>query len=479
MWSNTAGRACWWSATSSTARHIEADAIGYRHLRRDVLRGDTLGLSRHLAGIVTAEGTAPGDSGWGREQVGLAVALALREVRRCGVLANPSCARSHTAAVATPADFSLADSVGSDAARLRLARVAVPLLESVLVRLRRDPGPAVQVTHEASVATVSVFIDVPDSADRFTEVRLAVPDGPGRALFGATELVCVGGDCERRRQVSLRWDIEADRALVPALEMLADGASGMLDIFDLRAPVSIAGAPPHDVRRVLTLRGVVRDDKERVVSGAQVLASPADGETRTDPSGSFVLVVRTDASAVLLTARALGHTPVFRTIVVAGDTTIRWEPRLRAVQLLSARMVTGNGVPAQLSSWRYDELMARRASGRGFFMVGNEISSSSSIGDALSRAPGVHVKMKYGNTIQVITMSQCTPRVIPGFIAPDAKIGVWVNGIERTVSQAAENVLGDLLVAEVIAMEVYNGASQIPAEFTGANYCGVVAVWTK
>jgi hypothetical protein len=143
-------------------------------------------------------------------------------------------------------------------------------------------------------------------------------------------------------------------------------------------------------------------------------------------------------------------------------------------------VVTGKGVPAQLSSWRYDELMARRAAGRGFFMVDNEISSSNSIGDALARAPGLRVKMKYSNTIQSVQISRCTPsRISERFIAPDALIGVWVNGVERTVSLPADAVPGDLLVAEVIALAVYNGASEIPAEFIGTNYCGVVSVWTK
>lgn len=113
-------------------------------------------------------------------------------------------------------------------------------------------------------------------------------------------------------------------------------------------------------------------------------------------------------------------------------------------------------------------------------MIGNEVSSSSSIGDALARAPGLIVKMKYSNTITGLSMSRCTQRVISDkFIAPGDRIGVWVNGVEQTVTRPAESVLGDLLVAEVIALEVYNGASMIPAEFTSANYCGVVSAWTK
>ena len=356
----------------------------------------------------------------------------------------------------------------------------LPTLPTILARLRSGTGAAPQIVREQSVVTVSAFIDVPGSADRYTEVRVAIPTSTGRALFGATESLCKGTECDRGRQVSMRWDMNDHRALAPILAMSTDGASGALDVFDLIRPASAPGSPVRAATRAVVVRGVVRDDKDGVVSGVQILASPGEGDTRTDSSGSFALVVHTDASAVILTARALGHTPAFRTVVVAGDTTLRWEPRLRAVQLLSARVVTEKGVPAQLSAWRYDKMMARRASGRGFFMVGNEISSSNSIGDALARAPGLSVKMKYSNTILSLSMSRCTQRKIASkFIAPDAKIGVWVNGIERTLSQDAESVLGDLLVAEMIAMEVYNGASQIPAEFTGTNYCGVVSVWTR
>jgi len=51
--------------------------------------------------------------------------------------------------------------------------------------------------------------------------------------------------------------------------------------------------------------------------------------------------------------------------------------------------------------------------------------------------------------------------------------------VEQTITRPAESVLGDLLVAEVIAQEVYNGANTVPAEFTSVNYCGVASVWTK
>lgn len=481
VWSDSAGRACWLPATLSAVRGIEADALGYRHARRGSSANDTLELTLQRVGVAAGEGegTAIGDDEWGTGQMTLAVALALRDVRRCIELANLSCASSQRASIASPSDLSALDSLASAAARDRLRRLALPFLETIQARLRTGTRAAPQVVREASVTTVSAFVDVPGSADHYTELRVAIPTSTGRALFGATETLCKGTECDRGRQVSMRWDMNDHRALAPILAMSTDGASGALDVFDLIRPASAPGSPVRAATRAVVVRGVVRDDKDGVVSGVQILASPGEGDTRTDSSGSFALVVHTDASAVILTARALGHTPVFRTVVVAGDTTLRWEPRLRAVQLLSARVVTGKGVPAQLSAWRYDELMKRRASGRGFFMVGNEISSSSSIGDALSRAPGVHVKMKYSNTIQGITMSHCTQQVIPGFIAPEALIGVWVNGIERTVAQAAESVLGDLLVAEVIAMEVYNGASAIPAEFTAANYCGVVAVWTK
>jgi alpha/beta superfamily hydrolase len=56
---------------------------------------------------------------------------------------------------------------------------------------------------------------------------------------------------------------------------------------------------------------------------------------------------------------------------------------------------------------------------------------------------------------------------------------VWVNGYEQTRNQSAEDVLEEFSVGSVIAMEVYRGGTEVPAEFMSMRYCGVISVWTR
>ncbi|MEP7001121.1 MAG: carboxypeptidase-like regulatory domain-containing protein [bacterium] len=485
-WSDSLGRACWARDASANARHVRVNALGYVGALREARASDARDVLLERGIGPSAQGKSADEREWRLSQLALAVSLAIRDARSCDALVIAPCASSYGADMAHPSQLTLSDSAASAEARARLASLSMSFLKSIALRLRGGAGQPPELLREPTAITLVTFVDVPDSTDRYTELRVAIPFAAGRALFGATEMICKGADCDRHRQLSFKWDVNEEHLLAPTMIMATDGLKQTVDVFDLSASLSSAALSPvastmtPDAKRSVMVRGVVRDDKGISISGAQIIATPGDGETRTDSTGHFEFVVHTAASAIVLTARAIGHTPAFRTTSASGDSAINWEPRLKAVQLLSARIVRGVGVPAELASWRYDELLARRAQGRGFFMVGKDISSSSSIGDALSRAPGVTVKMKYSNTILGLSMSKCTQRRISAkFLAPGDRIGVWLNGNEQTLTQAAEAVLGDLLVADVIAMEVYNGATEIPAEYTGANYCGVVSVWTK
>ncbi|CAN5230568.1 hypothetical protein BH09GEM1_BH09GEM1_48080 [soil metagenome] len=488
IWSDSAGKACWPRPVGVSARGAEVYALGYRSALREIRGDESLAVPiAYWAGFNAHAATSDADL-WQREQFELAVSLAQRELARCVSLATASCGTSYQLDIASGAGQAPLSAAASAGARERLSRSASSLLDSVAARLRNGATPPSPLQRDSGAMTLAMFLDPRDVADRYVELRLTLPVGAGHALFGATEMTCHGSDCDRSRQLSFAWEMSAAHQPTATLAMTADGATHLVDVFHLVSLPASAGisrgaevTPFTDgPSRSVVVRGTIRDDKGNAVRNAQVVASPGEVEARTDTTGLYSLALHTTANAIVLTARTLGYAPSFKTILTTGDTSIAWEPQLRRFQLLAARVVTGKGEPAQLSSWRYEELMTRRASGRGFFLVGKEISSSSAIGDALARAPGLRVKMKYGNTIQSVQMSKCTPRRISEqFIAPDALIGVWVNGIERTVSQPAEAVLGDLLVAEVIAIEVYNGVSEIPAEFVGANYCGVVSVWTK
>ena len=491
-WSDAAGRACWSPAAIASARRIEAQALGYRHAWRDRRAGDTLEVSLERAVGPRGSAATSDNVEWRQGQIALAVALALRDVRSCLALDTGSCARSYAANIAAPADMSVADSAASVEARARLRSIGLAFLATVAVRLHSSPDQPPQLLRELSGITLVTFVDVPDSADRYTELRLAIPSAAGRASLGATEMICSATDCNRHRQLSVTWNVDVEGTLAPALAMATDGRSRLVDAFDLSAStvtfatsarsVASSSAPPASpaARPTLLVRGLIRDDKGRAVNAAQILASPGGDETRSDSTGRFTLAVPVDANAAILTARAIGYAPAFHTVVAAGDSGMYWEPRLRSVQQLAERIVRDVGLPPELSSWRYDEMMARRAKGRGSFMIGKEIWSSSAMGDALARVPGVRVKMKFGNTIQSIVMPQCSMQLISEkFTAPEGKIGVWVDGFEQTRTRSAEDVLGELSVIAVIGMEVYRGASEIPGEYTGASYCGVISVWTR
>jgi hypothetical protein len=369
--------------------------------------------------------------------------------------------------------MSLVDSATSAEARAFLRSVGLAFLDNAAMRLHGSADHPPQLHSETAGITLVTFVDTPDSTDRYTELRVGIPSETGRATFGATEMICKATECSRRRQISLTWNVGVDGELTPSMVIATDGRS-RVDAFDVgSAPRTVAG-------RRATVRGIVRDEKGRPLNEAQVLATPDGNDARTDSTGRFVIQVAAGGGGTVLTVRALGYAPAFRTVRATADSAIFWEPRLRSVQMLAERVVRETGLPQELSSWRYDEMMARRARGVGYFMIGQEIWSSFAIGDALARVPGVRVKMRYGHTIDNIVMPRCSMQKISATsIAPANKIGVWVNGFEQTQNQEAEDVLGEFTAVSVVAMEVYRGMSEIPGEFASSRYCGVISLWTR
>ena len=484
VWSDAVGRACWSRDAMPGSRRVLASALGYRGASRDVGASGTGEVVLERALGPRSDGAIVEDREWRRGQFEVVVASALRELRSCVSRVIASCTNSFGADTATPSDLSLFDSAASAGSRARLGSIGIAL-EHLALRLRAANYQPPQLLRERSRVTLVAYVDVPDSADRYTELRVAIPSGAGRASFGATEMMCAGQHCERRRQLSLTWVMDEERRLAADVAIATDGLQRTMDVFDLsgatgaRVARAATSASPSGGQSVL-VRGVVRDEKGRPLRDAQILASPAGTDTRADSSGRFVLRVPPGASTTLLTARAIGYAPVYRVVVATGDTGISWEPRLRSVQQLAERIVRAAGLPARLSSWRYDEMMARRAKGRGYFMLGEEIWSSTAIGDAIARVPGVRVRMGHTNNIELIVMARCSRQKISDrFLAPEGRIGVWVNGYEQTQALTAELVLADIGINEVIAMEVYRGMSEMPAEYASARYCGVISVWTR
>ncbi|MCU0635155.1 MAG: carboxypeptidase-like regulatory domain-containing protein [Gemmatimonadaceae bacterium] len=277
-------------------------------------------------------------------------------------------------------------------------------------------------------------------------------------------------------------------------------------------PCARAAAPREATGRALaTVCGIVRDDRDRPVANVEVVASLDDRATRTDSAGSFRLTVPTSARGTLLAVRLLGYAPLYRTIASARDTLVRWDPVLASVQQLAARTVRASGAPKGLASARFDDLFTRFGKGRGHFLIGDDLWRTASLVDALGRVPGVEVFGGAGMAIRRIGMARCNKGIESTF-ASASRVGVFIDGTDQTnrftlgggagvqledqraMSReasserearmrqpyvSAEEVLSELRVGELAAMEVYRGRSEIPGVFANPDYCAVVAVWTR
>jgi hypothetical protein len=281
-----------------------------------------------------------------------------------------------------------------------------------------------------------------------------------------------------------------------------------------RAQGAAAPVPcPTEATSAATIRlcGVVRDARNRPVAGAEVVAALEERETRTDSAGVFRLSVPANARGVLLTVRALGFAPQYRTIATAADTVVIWHPVLRSVQRLAAQRVEAAALPAGVPGRVSDEVGPRYARGIGQFLIGEQLWQTSDLGAALGRVPGLEVYGGRAGTIQRIGALRCNRGVEQSFEA--GRIGVFVNGVDQTSRFGligglggsggedqramaedeaanrraaprqsyvrAEEVLSEFRVGELSAIEVYRGRGEIPGVFANPDYCAVISVWTR
>ncbi|MCU0635154.1 MAG: Plug and carboxypeptidase regulatory-like domain-containing protein, partial [Gemmatimonadaceae bacterium] len=281
-----------------------------------------------------------------------------------------------------------------------------------------------------------------------------------------------------------------DRANIAEFMVATDRSSGAIDLFDVSAGASsrVSVAEPAPAAAAMTwLTGVVRGPTGAPLPDVELTTLTDDRVVRTDSSGRYRLPVRTSAPTVVL-ARAMGYAAAYHTVVPDRDSTTAWSPRLRSVQQLAARLVKASGLPIRLASWRYDDFMARRARGIGKFLLADEIWSSTSIGDALNRVPGVNVRMGLANAMRSVSVLRCNN----GPYAGRGRVGVYVDGFERTslptlasASVRSDNIdpaaaiLSEFVVADVIGIEIYRGITEIPADFANPAYCAVISLWTR
>jgi hypothetical protein len=113
-----------------------------------------------------------------------------------------------------------------------------------------------------------------------------------------------------------------------------------------------------------------------------------------------------------------------------------------------------------------DGLEERRKLGRGYLLEAGELYAHADLSSVLEEFPNTQVARERGE-ITVWTPTKngmlCQPQV-------------WVDG-----ARSAQNVLSDVRMSQVVAIEMYTRPETVPMQFTNSQMqhaCGAVLLWT-
>lgn len=215
-----------------------------------------------------------------------------------------------------------------------------------------------------------------------------------------------------------------------------------------------------------SVRGVVRDSLDGVVTDAHVAVKGSSARTTSDSEGAFRLA-GIPAGESVLEVRRLGYRPLSTPLTVVAGRELQVDVELSPIpeQLAPVQV---NRRPEVYDS-RLAGFNARKSKHVGYFVTRDKLDQmhSARFVDALRGMPGVAVRTLRGGVVTVsLRGAHCAPLFyMDGF---PARAGVMD--------------LDMIDLSGVEGIEVYSGMSSIPAEFmiaTGAERCGVIAVWSR
>jgi len=247
------------------------------------------------------------------------------------------------------------------------------------------------------------------------------------------------------------------RVLVGACGLLAAGFAGRAHAQNPPAP--LAASTPAVVT------GVVVDSAGAAITHAVISVVGQPLRVITDSAGRFRLQP-VPPGLRLFAVRALGYRPIMWTLTLEPGQSAKGRIGLHridiAVVLPELTVVGEQYVPARIA-----DFYQRRRFGLGHYMDREDIERRNAfmVTDLLEGMAGVRVFHNSGNPF----MSQVA------FLRCE-RIGVYLDG-SRLWGDPGEN-LSLINPADVEAMEVYRGPSELPAEFMSDN-CAAIVVWTR
>jgi len=230
-------------------------------------------------------------------------------------------------------------------------------------------------------------------------------------------------------------------------------------------------------RSTTQLVGRVIDQTRHLVPSVEVLANGAEIRSTTSASGVFQLqILRSDST---LAFRRIGYRPLVVRIdpLPPADDTLLVQLESVPIQLSEITVIGRATKPLRYAgTTKYDEVFLRHNVGLGTLVTRDEIDSR--IGfhtyELLERVPGVHT---WNGPPKRIRFARCPD---PGGIS------VFIDGMRQLASdrtfglgeEPAVEMLSRINPADIEMIEVYRGASEIPAVFHWDG-CAVIAIWTR
>lgn len=259
-----------------------------------------------------------------------------------------------------------------------------------------------------------------------------------------------------------------------------------LPLLALLLPVLLLASGPAAEAEAQTIRGtVISDSDEAPVSQAAIQIRSVDepdrivGSTTSNQEGEFTIWVR-QTGVFTIRVQALGYDDSETTGVQLGSDevkTVEIRMAVDAVEIEGLEVVGQRREPFFMRGVR-----ERAGSGWGTVYTREELDwrTGANVQDILRTQPGMTILNQGGLGGQVGIQTGRTP---PGMqrecFAAVYRDGIRVYDASQPFTDDVEEILS-LPASEIEAMEVYRGAAQVPAEFSGTgSECGVVAVWTR
>ncbi|MFI5279254.1 MAG: carboxypeptidase regulatory-like domain-containing protein [Gemmatimonadales bacterium] len=239
-----------------------------------------------------------------------------------------------------------------------------------------------------------------------------------------------------------------------------------------------------------TISGMVTDTSGRPIGDARVSVRPSGNSVLTDSAGKFRLDALRPGTSILH-AQTVGYAPADFAVRVPPDSTFRVTIQLTArpitLDTVTVTTTPENVVGLQSVGFYERRRERQRGAGTSSFVTPEEIERRrpQHVTDLLAQLPGVHVlnertRFETGVLVAYGRRFGCAMAVwVDGALVKTPtpqRLGSLPGGISKDVPGGID---GYVSVNQVSAIEVYQTAAEVPAQFNIVdNECGTIVIWT-